>query len=63
MVEKEKQMNEQKFPSGWDETRVKNLILRYQQMDEAELVAEDEAAHELEGQTLVRELIARKTTD
>lgn len=63
-------MSEQKYPPGWDEARVRNLIAQYEQMDDDEMVAEDEAAPELEGQTLmviptelvplVRELIARK---
>jgi hypothetical protein len=65
-------MSDQKFPPGWNETRVKELIARYEQMDEAVLIAEDEAAQELDGQTLmviptkfvseVRELIVRKTS-
>jgi hypothetical protein len=64
-------MKKQKFPPGWDETRVKNLIAHYEQMDEDEMVAEDEAAKELTEQTLmviptelvpmVRDLIVRKS--
>ena len=63
-------MSEQNFPPGWDEARVKRLIDHYENMDEDELLAEDEAAREAEGQTImiiptdlvpaVRELIARK---
>jgi hypothetical protein len=62
-------MNEQKFPPGWDEARVQRLIAHYDQMDDDELTAEDEAALETDGQTLmvvptelvssVRELIAK----
>jgi hypothetical protein len=62
-------MSNQKFPSGWDEARVKRLIDHYDQMDEDQLLAEDEAAQDVKGQTLmivptelvpaVRELIAR----
>jgi hypothetical protein len=65
-------MSEQKFPPGWEEARVKRLIDHYENMDEDELFAEDEAAREAVGQTImiiptdlvptVRELIARKTT-
>jgi hypothetical protein len=62
-------MSKQKFPPGWDEDRVQRLIARYDQMSDDELTAEDEAALEAEGQTLmviptelvpsVRELIAK----
>jgi hypothetical protein len=65
-------MSKQKFPPGWDEARVQRLIAHYEQMDEEAQVAEDEAAQEAEGQTMmivptelvpaVRELIARKTS-
>ena len=64
-------MKKQKFPPGWDENRVKNLIAYYEQMDENEMVAEDEAAQNLAEQTLmviptelvptVRDLIVRKS--
>ena len=65
-------MSEQKFPTGWDQARVKRLIDHYDTMSDDELTAEDEAALEAKGQTLmvvptelvpsVRELIARKAT-
>ncbi|MBI5039680.1 MAG: hypothetical protein HZB57_00220 [Gammaproteobacteria bacterium] len=58
-----------KFPPGWDETRVKDVIAHYESQTEAEAVAEDEAAFDAEGQTVmeiptelvpqVRELIAK----
>jgi hypothetical protein len=61
-----------KFPPGWDEARVQRLIAHYEQQSEDEQVAEDEAAQEAPGQTLmavptelvpaVRELIARKSS-
>jgi len=64
-------MKKQKFPPGWDENRVKNLIAYYEQMDENEMIAEDEAAQDLAEQTLmviptelvptVRDLILRKS--
>lgn len=65
-------MKKQKFPPGWDDARVQRLIAHYEQMNEDAQVAEDEAAFEKEGQTLmivptelvpaVRELIARQTS-
>lgn len=64
-------MSKQQFPPGWDESRVQRLIKHYDEMDENSLLAEDEAAEEPNGQTLmmvptelvpaVRELIARNT--
>lgn len=63
-------MSKQEFPPGWDEDRVRRLIAHYDELDEDEQVAEDEAASEIEGQTLmvvptelvpaVRDLIAHK---
>lgn len=65
-------MSNQKFPPGWDQARVERLIAHYGEMDDDALVAEDEAAQEAPGQTLmivptelvpsVRELIARKAS-
>lgn len=46
-------MSKQKFPKGWNENRVKNLIAHYEQMTDEELLVEDEAAQELEGQTVM----------
>lgn len=46
-------MSKQKFPKGWDESRVKDLIAHYEQMTDDELLVEDEAAQELEGQTVM----------
>jgi hypothetical protein len=65
-------MSNQTFPPGWDEARVRRLIDHYEQADDDALVAEDEAAAEAEGQTLmvlptelvpaVREMIARRNS-
>ncbi len=65
-------MNNEKFPPGWDEARVKRLISHYEEIDEDTQVAEDEAAQVAPDQTImaipsalvpaVRELIARSTT-
>jgi hypothetical protein len=60
-----------KFPTGWDEKRVKRILEHYETQSEDEAVAEDEAAYEDTNQTfmeipnelipVVRELIAKKT--
>ncbi len=59
----------QQFPPGWDEERVRRVLRHYENQPEDEAVAEDEAAHEAEGQTVmivptelvpaIRQLIAR----
>ena len=61
--------NKSKFPSGWDEERVQRVLAYYESQTEEEAVAEDEAAYEHEGQTImeipkelvpkVRDLIAQ----
>ena len=60
-----------KFPTGWDEKRVKRILEHYETQSEDEAVAEDEAAYEDTNQTfmeipnelipVVRELIAKRT--
>ncbi len=62
-------MKQSKFPSGWDEERVRRVLAHYEQPAEAEAVAEDEAAFEDPTQTVmevprelvpaIRELIAK----
>jgi len=62
-------MKQSTFPPGWDEERVRRVLVHYEQQTEAEAVAEDEAAFEDQTQTImeiprelvpaVRELIAR----
>jgi hypothetical protein len=59
-----------KFPEGWDDARVKRLLEHYEAQSEEQAVAEDAAAIEQKGQTLmevpselvpaVRELIAKR---
>lgn len=59
-----------RFPNGWDEERVKRVLDYYENQDEDEALAEDEAAWEEQSQTFlevpnelvpaVRELLARK---
>ena len=47
-------MNEQKFPPGWGEERVKRLIEYYDNLSEDELAAEDDAAaEEHDGQAVI----------
>jgi hypothetical protein len=63
-------MKKQKFPPGWDETRVKELIAHYESQTEDEEFADIEAARAAEDVTLmaipkelvpeVRALLARK---
>jgi hypothetical protein len=60
----------QKFPRGWSEKRVKEVIAYYDKQTEAEEAAEYEAAMKLEGQSMlfvptslvpeIRRLIARR---
>lgn len=62
-------MSRTKFPSKWDEERVRKVLAHYEEQTEDEAVAEDEAAFESQGQTVmeipnelvpaVRELIAQ----
>ena len=63
-------MIEQKFPPGWDEDRVREVLAHYEGQSEDEQFAEIEAAPKAEGMTLmaiptelvpeVRALLARK---
>ncbi len=63
-------MKEQKFPPGWDEERVRQVLAHYEDQTEDEQFAEIEAAREAEGITLmavpsdmvseIRALLARK---
>ena len=58
-----------KFPKGWDECRVRDVLKHYDSQSEEEAVAEDEAAFEDPTQTVmevprelvpaIRELIAK----
>jgi hypothetical protein len=62
-------MKQTKYPPEWDEKRVKDVLAHYESQSEEEAVAEDEAAFEAAGQTVmkvptelvpkVRELIAK----
>ncbi|HLF24152.1 MAG TPA: hypothetical protein VI565_09555 [Burkholderiales bacterium] len=62
-------MKQSKYPPGWDEKRVQEVLANYESQTEEEALAEDEAAFEAAGQTVmeiptelvpkVRELIAK----
>lgn len=62
-------MKSNKFPAGWNEDRVEQLLAHYEEQTEEEAVAEDEAAFAdqtqvvmgvpLELVPVVRELIAK----
>jgi hypothetical protein len=47
------EVKEQKFPPGWDEKRVKELIAHYENQDEDEEFADIEAALEAKDVTLM----------
>jgi hypothetical protein len=66
-------MNKNKFPQGWDEKRVQDVLSHYETQSEEEAVAEDEAAFEDQEQVVmtiplelvpaVRELLAKYYRD
>jgi hypothetical protein len=66
-------MSKQKFPPGWDEKRVRDVLAHYENQSEDEQFAEIEAASEAEGTILmavptelapeIRALIARKQSE
>ncbi len=66
-------MKQNRFPPGWDEERVRKVLMHYEEQTEDEAVAEDEAAFEDQAQTVmeiptslvpaVRELLAQYQTE
>ncbi len=62
-------MKQKQFPPGWDEERVRQVLAHYGGQTEEEAVAEDEAAFQGKGESImevlhelvpvVRELIAK----
>lgn len=62
-------MKENTFPPGWDSKRVSKVLSHYETQTEDDALAEDEAAFEIDGQTMIevptelvpaiRELLAR----
>ena len=67
---KGKVMKQSRFPAGWDEQRVRQVLAHYENQTAEEAVAEDEAAYEAPDQAMievpndllpaVRELLARR---
>ena len=65
-------MRQAKYPTGWDEERVRRVLEHYETQSDEEAVAEDEAACEATTHTAmdvpvelvptVRELIAKRRT-
>lgn len=53
MKKRTKKPRQQQFPPGWDEKRVRRVLEHYENQTEEEAVAEDEAAFEAEGQTVM----------
>jgi hypothetical protein len=64
-------MKNRRFPEGWNESRVAELLAHYEGQSEEEAVAEDEAGMSGSGRTImdvptdlvpaVRDLIARRS--
>ncbi len=48
MTTEEAEMNQQNFPPGWDEERVRQVLAHYENQTEDEQLAEIEAAREAE---------------
>jgi len=46
-------MKRNRFPAGWNEARVRRVLEHYERQTEDEAVAEDEAAFQLRGQTVM----------
>lgn len=46
-------MKRNRFPAGWNETRVRKVLAHYEGQTEDEAVAEDEATFQLRGQTVM----------
>jgi len=46
-------MKRNRFPAGWNEARVRRVLLHYERQTEEEAVAEDEAIFQLRGQTVM----------
>ncbi|HMD96870.1 MAG TPA: hypothetical protein VKM93_06000 [Terriglobia bacterium] len=46
-------MKRNRFPAGWNEARVQRVLEHYEGQTEDEAVAEDEAAFQLRGQTVM----------
>ena len=47
-------MKQSKFPPGWDEERVRDVLEHYENQTEDEAIAEDEAAFESATETFIQ---------
>ncbi len=47
-------MKQSKFPPGWDEERVRDVLDYYERQTDEEAVAEDEAAFESKTETFIQ---------
>ena len=47
-------MNQNRFPPGWDEDRVRRVLAHYEQQTPEEAVAEDEAAFVEDDETVMK---------
>ena len=52
-TEEETQMKQNKYPSGWNERKVRKVLRHYESQTEEDAIAEDEAAFELKDQTVM----------
>ena len=52
-VKEETQMKQNKYPSGWNEGKVRKVLQHYESQTEDKAIAEDEAAFELKDQTVM----------
>jgi hypothetical protein len=50
---KERAMNDQRLPAGWDAERVQRVLDHYENQTDDEAVAEDEAAFATQGETVM----------
>jgi len=46
-------MKKNKYPSGWNERKVRKVLKHYESQTEEQAIAEDEAAYELKDQTVM----------
>ena len=46
-------MKQNKYPSGWNERKVRKVLKHYDSQTEEQAIAEDEAAYELKDQTVM----------
>jgi hypothetical protein len=46
-------MKQNKYPSGWNERKVRKVLKHYESQTEDQAIAEDEGAYELKDQTVM----------